>query len=203
MTRDAAPTGRRAHRPDCGDAALRTRRVMKLLSGLAPCRAAGVVESLPRLTVPEGSVSGFGTLSRRRTSLKVDIPGRGPDGPRHRVAGTGPAKATGPGGPAPLLPDRPDQIPPEQETASPNADGAFDTRACHDAIAAPGAAAFGHALERTHRRSRAETTMHCATLPGQRLSARDFGRQVAEVPVRVAVLDGSTALAIPATEAAG
>ncbi|MCA3494587.1 MAG: IS5/IS1182 family transposase, partial [Rhodobacter sp.] len=40
-------------------------------------------------------------------------------------------------------------------------------------------------------------------LPGQRLSARDFDRQVAEVQVRVAVLNGSTALGTPITEIAG
>jgi hypothetical protein len=36
-----------------------------------------------------------------------------------------------------------DQIPPEQEVATVTADGAFDTRKCHDAIAACGAAALG------------------------------------------------------------
>ena len=38
-------------------------------------------------------------------------------------------------------------------------------------------------------------------LPGQRLTARDFGRQVAEFQVRVAVLNGFTALGIPVTRA--
>lgn len=40
-----------------------------------------------------------------------------------------------------------------------------------------------------HRQSRAETKMHCVKLLGQRLSARDFDRQVAEFQVRVAVLN--------------
>ena len=40
-------------------------------------------------------------------------------------------------------------------------------------------------------------------LLGQRLTARDFDRQVAEFQVRVAVLNGFTALAIPITEAVG
>ena len=40
-------------------------------------------------------------------------------------------------------------------------------------------------LERYHRRSRVETKMHCVKLPGQRLAARDFDRQVAEFQVRV------------------
>jgi hypothetical protein len=40
-----------------------------------------------------------------------------------------------------MLPELLDQIPAEQEIASVTADGAFDTRNCHDAIAARGAAA--------------------------------------------------------------
>ena len=54
-----------------------------------------------------------------------------------------------------------------------------------------------------HRRSRVETKMHCGKLPGQRLMARDSDRQVSEVQVRVAVLNGSTAPGTPITEIAG
>lgn len=54
-----------------------------------------------------------------------------------------------------------------------------------------------------HRRSRVETKMHCVKLLGQRLLARDFGRQVAEVQARIAVMNGYTALGIPITEAMG
>ncbi len=42
---------------------------------------------------------------------------------------------------APMLPELLDQAPPDQEIASITADGAFDTRKCHDASAARGAAA--------------------------------------------------------------
>ena len=45
--------------------------------------------------------------------------------------------------------------------------------------------------------------MPCVKLPGQRLAARDFDRQVAEFQVRVAILNGFTALGVPVTEAAG
>ena len=45
--------------------------------------------------------------------------------------------------------------------------------------------------------------MHCVKLLGQRLAARDFDRQVAEFQVRVAVMNGFTALGIPVTEAMG
>lgn len=43
--------------------------------------------------------------------------------------------------------------------------------------------------------------MHCVKLLGKRLSAREFNRHVAEFQVRVAVLNGFTALGIPVTEA--
>lgn len=66
---------------------------------------------------------------------------------------------------------------------------------------------LGRALWRNltgyHRRSRVETKMHCVKLLGQRLSARDFDRQVAEIQIRAAILNGFTALGIPHTVAAG
>ena len=143
------------------------------------------------------------------------------------------------------MPEPLDQILHDQEIASVTADGAFDTRKCHDAIAARGAAAiipprknakpwkpdtpgaiarnealraserfggrsgddgegparhrFKGGPERDHRRSRVETRMHCVKLPGQRLAARDFDRQVAKFQVRVAVMNSFTALGIPVT----
>lgn len=45
--------------------------------------------------------------------------------------------------------------------------------------------------------------MHCMKLLGQRLMARDFDRQVAEVQVRIAIMNGFTALGIPVTKTAG
>jgi hypothetical protein len=45
-------------------------------------------------------------------------------------------------GDAPILPELLEQIPPDQEISSVTADGAFDTRKCHDAIATRGAAAI-------------------------------------------------------------
>jgi hypothetical protein len=45
--------------------------------------------------------------------------------------------------------------------------------------------------------------MHCVKLLGQRLMARDFNRRVAEVQVRIAIMNGYTALGIPVTKAVG
>ena len=139
-------------------------------------------------------------------------------------------------GDAPVLPDLLDQIPEGEAIGSVTADGAYDTRRCHDAIAARGAHAvipprknarpwkpdtpgaqarnealraskyLGRALWRRltgyHRRSRAETKMNCTKLLGQKLMARDFDRQTAELQVRVAILNRFTALGIPVTRPA-
>ena len=140
-------------------------------------------------------------------------------------------------GDAPMLPELLDQIPADVEIGSVTADGAYDTRKCHDSVADRGAHAvipprknakpwkpstagaiarnealraskyLGRAIWRKwtgyHRRSRAETKMHCVKLLGQNLMARDFDRQVAELQVRAAVLNGYTALGIPVTEPRG
>jgi hypothetical protein len=140
-------------------------------------------------------------------------------------------------GDAPVLPDLLNQIPPHQDIGSVTADGAYDTRKCHEAIAARNAHAvipprknakpwkptsagaiarndavsaqryLGSTVWRRwsgyHQRSRVETKMHCLKLMGQSLMARDFDRQVAEIQVRIAVLNRYTALGIPVTEAVG
>lgn len=45
--------------------------------------------------------------------------------------------------------------------------------------------------------------MHCVKLLGQRLMARAFDRQFAELQVHVAVRNGNTALGISVTETVG
>jgi hypothetical protein len=45
--------------------------------------------------------------------------------------------------------------------------------------------------------------MHCIKLLGQSLMARDFERQVAEIQIRIAVLNRYTALGVPVTEPVG
>src|SRR6056297_2402087 len=140
-------------------------------------------------------------------------------------------------GDAPVLPDLLSQISAGEEIGSVTADGAYDTRKCHDAIAdrsahavipprknakpwkpsTAGAIARNEALRASkylgraiwrnwsgyHRRSRVEPEMHCVKPLGQRLMAQDFDRQAAELQVRIAVLNGYTALGIPVTQAVG
>jgi len=52
-----------------------------------------------------------------------------------------------------------------------------------------------------HRRSLVETKMRCFKLPGERVMARDFDRQVAESQVRAAILNRFTRLGTPTTGA--
>ena len=177
MIWEAAPTGKRGRQPDDSDAAIRTCLTMKVLVGMALRQTTGFVESLLRLIDPGWAVPNFSTLSRRRKTLKINIPYRGSAGPLHLlIDGTG-YKFEGEGewsarkhggtkrrvwrkihigidektreiraaefttsdvGDAPMLPELLDQIPPDQEIAGVTADGAFDTRKCHDAIAARG-----------------------------------------------------------------
>jgi hypothetical protein len=126
-------------------------------------------------------------------------------------------------GDAPMLPEHLTQLPPDQDIGSVTADGACDTRKCHEAIAARDAYTGAGAIARNdavnaqrylgrtlwrrwsghHRRSRVETKMHCMKLLGQSLMARDFERQVAEIQIRIAEQHRYTAHGIPVTEPVG
>lgn len=140
-------------------------------------------------------------------------------------------------GDAPMLPELLSQIPADEPIISVSGDGAYDTKGCHAAIAARGAAAIiptrkngqpwkentagakarneilraTRYLGRTiwkkwsayHRRSLVETKMRCFKLLGERVMARDFDRQVAELQVRAALLNRFTRLGTPETVRAG
>ena len=140
-------------------------------------------------------------------------------------------------GDAPMLPGLLDQIPASQRIGKVTADGAYDTRGCHAAIAArdacaviparknarlwlentPGAQARNDSVLATrrldrmiwrrwsgyHRRSLVETKMRCFKLLGERVMARDFDSQVAELQIRAAILNRFTALGTPQTQRVG
>ena len=140
-------------------------------------------------------------------------------------------------GDAPMLPELLNQIPADQPIGKATADGAYDTRGCHAAIAArdacaviparknarpwlentPGAQARNDTVRATrrlgrtiwrrwsgyHRRSLVETKMRCFKLLGERVMARDFDRQVAELQIRAAILNRFTALGTPQTQRVG
>jgi hypothetical protein len=136
-------------------------------------------------------------------------------------------------GDAPMLPELLKQIPVSETICFVSGDGAYDTKGCHAAIAARGAAAIiptrknaqywkentagakarnetlratrylGRTLWKKwsgyHRRSLVETKMRCFKLLGERVMAREFDRQVAELQVRVAILNRFTRLGTPDT----
>ncbi|NDV12288.1 IS5 family transposase [Crenobacter caeni] len=140
-------------------------------------------------------------------------------------------------GDAPILPELLKQIPPDEPIASVSTDGAYDTKACHAAIAARNAEAIipvrkngrpwkedgAGARERNeilratrrlgstiwkrwsgyHRRSLVETKMHCFKRLGERVMARTFERQVAELQIRAALLNRFTQLGRPVTVRVG
>jgi hypothetical protein len=54
-----------------------------------------------------------------------------------------------------------------------------------------------------HRQSRVETKIHCVKLLVQHLLSRDFDRQVEEILIRAAILNGFTALGIPSNRGHG
>ena len=146
----------------------------------------------------------------------------------------GAIEVTGNGvGDAPMLPELLAQIPAEETLLSVSGDGAYDTKACHEAIAQRQAAAIiptrknakpwkdtlagvlarNEILRTTrrlgrarwkrwsgyHRRSLVETKMGCFKRLGERVMARDFDRQVAELQVRAAILNRFTTLGTPKT----
>ena len=162
-------------------------------------RATGVVESPLRLVgcaVPE-----FSTLSRRRKTLAVTIPYRGSQGRRdHRRPRCPCARASLP------TDGRHALTAAAQDRQAVNA---ID-RGCHRPERGPSRIETSRSRDpaKMERRPppkphRAETKMHCVKLLGQSLMARDFDRQVAELQVRAAVLNGYTALGITITEPAG
>jgi len=163
-------------------------------------------------------------------------------------------------GDAPMLSHLLQQIPADQEISTVTADGAYDTRKCHDAIHCPAVHVYMHERGRSRCKCRHPATqecqalaanlgwcnsserscagqqiprtgamatmerispqeprrnqpsrdhalhnpagqwMHCVKLLGQSLMARDFDRQVAEIHIRAAVLNGYNTLGIPVTE---
>jgi Transposase DDE domain len=141
-------------------------------------------------------------------------------------------------GDAPVLPSLLGQIDPNEALLPVSGIGAYDTKACHAAIALrqahaiipvrknarkprkenrPGARASNEILRATqrlgrdiwkrwsgyHRRSLVETKMRCVKLMGERVMARDFDRQVAELQVRAAILNRFTQLGTPETVRVG
>ena len=138
-------------------------------------------------------------------------------------------------GDAQMLPSLLAQIPVDEPIACVSGDGAFDTKACHEAIATRGAIGciptrknaqpwkgnslgvrerneilratkqLGRAIWKCwsgyHRRSLVETKMHCFKRLRERVMARRFDGQVAELQLRAAILNRFSMLGRPCTVA--
>lgn len=248
LTWAAEPTGKRGRNPTFSDAAIQFCLTIKCLFGLALRQATGMVQSLLRLAHLDWKVPDSSTISRRQKTLKVIIPARQSQGGLHLlVDSTGIDAETleiraievtdNKTGDGPILPELLNQIPEAETIAAVYCDGAYDTKECHNAIAARGAAAIiptrknaqlrkentagararndilraTKYLGRTiwkkwsgyHRRSLVETKMRCFKLLGERVMARDFERQVAELQVRAAILNRFSQLGTPTTVRVG
>ena len=214
MTWDAAPTGRRGRQQSYSDTAIQTCLTMKVLFGMALRQTTGFVESLLRLIGLDWTVPDFSTLSRRQKTLAVNIPYRGSKGPLHLMIDSTGIKVEGEGVTAggaydtrkchDAIADRgAHAVIPPRKNGKPWK--AINTGAIARNETLRIAKYLGRTLWRRwsgyHRRSRVVTKMHCVKLLGQRLMARDFDRQVAELQVRIAVLNGS--LGIPVTDTVG
>ena len=97
MTWEATPTGKRGRLHDYSDAAIQTCLTMKVLFGVALRQTTGLVESLLQLIGLDWAVPDFSTLSRRRKTLKVNIPYCGSDGPLHLLVDSTGIKVEGKG----------------------------------------------------------------------------------------------------------
>ena len=152
----ARPTGKCGRQREFSDAAIQTCLTLKVLFGMPLRQTTGFVQSLLRLVGLEWAVPDFSTLCRRQRTLNVSLPYRGSKEPLNLLIDSIGIKAEGEGegegeetlevqavevtrsniGDAPMLPELLNQIPPDQDIGSVTADGAYDTRKCHEAIAA-------------------------------------------------------------------
>jgi hypothetical protein len=97
MIRDAAPTAKRGRQPTYSDTAIQPCLTMKVLFGMALCQTTGFAYSPLRLIGLNWAVPDFGTLSRRQTTLAVNIPYRGSNGPVHLLIDSTGIKVEGEG----------------------------------------------------------------------------------------------------------
>lgn len=200
----AAPSSRRGRSPRSSDAAIQTCLVLKAFSGLPLRLAIGLVASLLRLAKLDWPVSDFSTLRRRQNALTVTIPYR-PSGGLLRVLvdGTG-IKSMGEGEwswrkHAASRPRHWSKLRLDIDAET------FEVRAIKGEQA--NATGPSEPASKLPLRSRdlakpervPPTRSHRMKLLGERLSARTFDPQTAELQARAALLNRFTALGTPET----
>lgn len=154
------------------------------------------------------SVPDFGTLCRRQKTLAVAISYKGPASPLNLLVdssvtadGAYDARKCHDG----IATCNAHAVIPPRKNAKMWKPDKPRARSCNEAVRSSKylGRALWRNLTRYHLRSRIETKMHCVKLLGQRLMARDFDRQVAEIQIRAAILNGFTAPGIPRTVVVG
>jgi hypothetical protein len=146
------PTGKRGRQQHFSDAAIQTCLTLKVLLGLPLRQTTGFVQNLLRLVgldwaaqasrpkvkasgTPASTAAPSAAFGARFTYLAR----QGIDEETLEVRAV--EVTTNNIGDAPMLPELLNQIPPDQDIGSVTADGAYDTRKCHEAIAARDACA--------------------------------------------------------------
>lgn len=153
MTWFAGSTGKRGRSPTYSDAAIQFCLSLKCLFGLPLRQSMGLVEGLLNLSGLAWPVPDFSTISRRQKHLQVAIPYRGRNAALHLLVDSTGVKMLGEGewktkkhGADYRRQWRKAHLGIDAQVAAPIAtatgDGAYDTKACHAAIAAVGAAAI-------------------------------------------------------------
>lgn len=125
----AGASGKRGRQPTFSDAAIQFCLSIKCLFGLALRQILGLVESLLRLVGLDWKAPDFSTMCRRqwhKVHLAIDA----------QTLDIRAIEVTdNETGDAPMLPELLSQIPPEEPMRSVGGDGAYDTKACQEAIA--------------------------------------------------------------------
>ncbi len=170
------PSGKRGRQQQFSDAAIQTCLTLKVLFGMPLRQTTGFVQRLLRLVGLDwtglGSTGFQHLMSTSADTEREPAVSWVQGGPLKLLIDSTGIKAEGEGAlsadcfaiacramDAPMLPDLLNQIPPDQDIGSVTADGAYDTRKCHEAIAARDAHAGDptaqecQALEADERRS--------------------------------------------------
>ena len=182
------PSGRRGRSPTFSDEAIQFCLSIKCLFNLPLRQAMRMTQSLLHLAGRDWPVPDYSTVSRRQKTLQVAIGAVPTTTGLHLLVDSTGIKMLGEG---------------EWKTKKHGADYRRQWRKAHLGIDASTREIRGRAIWKRwsgyHRRSLVETKMRCCKLLGERVMARDFDRQVAELQVRAAVLNRFTRLGTPVT----
>jgi hypothetical protein len=178
------PSGKRGRNQTFSDEAIRFCLSIKCLFNLPLRQAVGRTQSLLHLAGLAWPVPDYSTVSRRQKTLQVAIDAVPTTTGLHLLVDSTGIKMLGEG---------------EWKTKKHGAEYRPDARNNILHTTRKLGRAIWKKWSGHHRRSLVETKMRCFKLLGERVMARDFDRQVAELQVRAAVLNRFTRLGTPIT----